>query len=242
MLQVNAPVTGVVSLRRFVTCLRDLDLFEGLDAQAFQSICATALKRLVPKGSYLFRQGDPVAELLVIKTGKVRLVQVTPVGRQIIHSVLGAGDTTGEQMLFSREEQPCDAVVVEDAYVCGYSRERLEALIRQYPSIAVEIISHLSRKLSEVTGKIEDLAGVPVRDKVLRLMHRLARKHGRPLGPDRILIELDLTQSDIASMVGASRVMVANVLRRLKTAGAIERQGRRYALVLDPYLRPGESG
>ncbi len=235
-------VTGVMSLRRFIECLRDLDLFEGLDTQAFQSVCAMALKRLVQKGNYLFRQGDPVVELLVIKTGKVRLVQVTPEGRQIIHGVLGPGDTTGEHMLFSGAEQLCDAIAVEDTWVCGYSRERLEALTRQYPSVAVEIISHLSRKLSEITGKIEDLAGVPVRDKVLRLMHRLAKKHGRPVGPDRVLIELELTQSDIASMVGASRVMVANVLRQLRTAGTVERHGRRYTIKSGACMPSGEPG
>ena len=224
---------GVVSLRPLVGCLRDLDLFEGLDSQVFESVCATALKRLVPKGRYLFRQGDPVTELLLIKTGKVKLIQVTPEGRQIIHAVLGPGDTTGEHMLFSRAQQPCDAIAVEETYVCGYSRERLEALTRQYPSVAVEIIGHLSRKIGEATSKIEDLAGIPVRDKVIRLMRRLAQKHGRPLGSDQVLIELDLTQSDIASMVGASRVMVANVLSELRSAGTIERRGRRYAVRRD---------
>ncbi|MDP2858994.1 MAG: Crp/Fnr family transcriptional regulator [Bacillota bacterium] len=218
----------------FVGCLRDLDLFEGLDSQAFESVCATALKRLVPKGSYLFRQGDTAAELLLVKSGKIKLVQVTPEGRQIIHGVLGPGDTTGEHMLFSRTEQPCDAIALEETCVCGYSRERLEVLTRQYPSVAVQIIGHLSRKLSEATNKIEDLAGIPVKEKVVRLMCRLAEKHGRPLGSELVLIELDLTQSEIASMVGASRVMVANVLGELRSAGTIERRGRRYAVKRSP--------
>jgi len=223
----------VEMLKPFVTCLRDLDLFEGLDSQAFESVCATALKRLVPKGSYLFRQGDIAAELLLIKSGKVKLLQVTREGRQIIHGVLGPGDTTGEHMLFSRTEQPCDAIALEETCVCGYSRERLEVLIRQYPSVAVQIIGHLSRKLDEATRKMEDLAGLPVRDKVVRLMYRLAQKHGRPLGPERTLIELDLTQSEIASMVGASRVMVANILGELRNTGIVERWGRRYAVKRD---------
>jgi CRP/FNR family transcriptional regulator len=219
--------------RRCLLCLRELPLFRALSGSDFAGICLSATKRRVPRGDYLFRQGERSAEIYLIKAGKLKLVQVSPSGREVILDVVGRGEVLGETALFREQEQMCSAVALEDASVCSFGRPQFEAFIRANPDLALSIISYLGAKLYESTQQAGESAGRPVREKLLQTFLRLAEEHGqaRPAGT---LIALALTQEELASMVGASRVQVANVLRELREEGVIARDGRHYLLKRQP--------
>ncbi len=105
-------------------------------------------------------------------------------------------------------------------------------MIRANPGAATAIIAHLARRLYQSMQQAGETAGAPVREKVLRMLLHLADKYGHP-AENATEIELAITQQELADMVGASRVMVANVLKGLYDEGLVQRRDGRYAVSVD---------
>lgn len=219
-------------MKRCLLCLQELPLFQGLDRPEFANICLSAAKKKLDKGNFLFHQGDQSNTVYLIKAGKLKLVQVTAEGREVILDVIGPGEVIGETALFLEQEQIFSAVALEETRLCCFNRQQFETLIQENPAFAVKIISYLGQKLYEIRREAGEATGIPVKEKLLRLLIRLAGEYGRKR-PDGTVIELEITQQELANMVGASRVMVANVLRELKELGIIGRHGKYYQLMPD---------
>jgi CRP/FNR family transcriptional regulator len=192
-------------------------------------VCLRASKLQAAKGICLFHQGELVNAVYLIKAGKVKLVQVTPEGRAAILDVLGPGEVLGETALFQDLPQPFSAIVLEEARLCSFSRQQFEDMIRANPAAATSIITHLARRLYESLQQAGETSGAPVREKVLRVLLHLADKYGQRT-EDATQIELAITQQELADMVGASRVMVANVLKNLYEEGVVHRRNGRYSV------------
>ncbi|KKM08668.1 hypothetical protein SY88_22855 [Clostridiales bacterium PH28_bin88] len=222
-------------MKRCLLCLQELPVFTGLARNEFVNVCLSAAKKQLDKGTTLFNQGDRLETVYLIKAGKIKIVRATESGRELILDVLGPGEVLGETALFQAQEQPFSAVTLETAKLCCFSRRHLEELVRQNPEFAVKIISALGRKLYNTLEQLGEAALLPVREKLLLVFSRLAAEYGRDT-PAGTLIEVQLTQQDLADMVGASRVMVAQVLQELKEASVVSREGRYYVLLKDRCL------
>lgn len=123
--------------------------------------------------------------------------------------------------------------IEEDTKLCCFNRQQFETLIQQNPGFAVKIISYLGQKLYQSFRQAGEVAGVSVKEKLMRVLIRLADEHGRKVSGGT-LIDLKITQQELAEMVGASRVMVAQILKDLKEAEIVWRNGKHYVLRIDP--------
>lgn len=222
-----------------VFCLSDLPLFKGLDADTFGQVCIQAAKLQVTKGQTVFRQGEPAETVYLVKTGAFKLVQITEDGREVIVDVIGPGEVIGETALFQEQMYSFSAIALELSRICCFNRHQFETMIRENPDIAMQVISFLAHRLYESIRQSGEISGASVREKVLQLLARLAGKYGRPTA-DVVAIELDLTQQEIADMVGASRVMVANILKQLQDEGIVCRRDRYYLLIQKAFDSPNE--
>lgn len=223
-------------MTRCLNCLKELELFRGLEKQEFVNVCLAAKKKTIEKGSYLFHQGEPADTLYLIKAGKIKLVQLTEGGREIIIDILGPGEVLGETALFLKEEYFYNAQAFETTKVCSFSLAQFEAVIKKNPDLAVKIISHLGQKLYEFVRLAGEVTGTSARERLLHILHRLADEHGRQVDSG-ILIELNLTQQELANMVGISRVKAVQIIGELKDDGIIERNGKYYLLKSDMCLK-----
>ncbi|MHB1126092.1 MAG: Crp/Fnr family transcriptional regulator [Bacillota bacterium] len=210
-------------------CLRDLPIFEGLDGEDFASVCLTASKQKLEKGKCLFHQGTPAVTLYLIKEGTIKLVQYTEEGREIILGVVGRGEVLGETALFQQQKHFASAIALEMVKVCSISLNQFEQLIMAKPALAMKIIANLGQKLYLTMQQLGDVTNNSVADKLTRLFLRLAREYGEKT-PEGHLITLNITQQDLANMVGASRVMVAQVLKQLKEKGFLIKHDKHYLI------------
>lgn len=220
-------------------CLHDLPIFEGLDSEDFASVCLTAAKQKLEKGECLFHQGDPSETLYLIKEGTVKLVQYTEEGREIILDVVGRGEVLGETALFQQQKHFASAIALEMVKVCSISLNQFEQLIMAKPAIAMKIIANLGQKLYLTMQQLGDVTNNSVAEKLTRLLLRLAREYGEET-PEGHLVALNLTQQDLANMVGASRVMVAQVLKQFKEKGFLIKKDKYYVIqdrCLDKHFR-----
>ncbi|MDJ0306420.1 Crp/Fnr family transcriptional regulator [Dehalobacter sp.] len=123
-------------------------------------------------------------------------------------------------------------IAMEEVKICSFSKEQFEKLVITNPRIAIKIINYLSDKLNDSFQQAGDSIGTSIRDKLLRLIVRLADDHGTKT-PSEKIIELNITQQDIADMIGASRVMVEQTLKELQKIGIIGKRGRYHTLRTD---------
>lgn len=216
-------------MQRHLLCLKELPLFQGLSETEFNSICPGTINKSVVKGHFLFRQGDHAHAIYLIKSGKLKLIQNAGDGRETIISIVGPGEVLGETALFQEDELHFSAVAIEDARLCGFDRRDLEMVIKQYPDFAVKIISHLASKLNTTIQQVSESSGVSVKEKLLRLLVRLANEYGK-ITSDVIIIELKITQQEMGNMIGASRVKVSQVLKELRETGIVGQYNKYYTV------------
>ncbi|MBE6035290.1 MAG: Crp/Fnr family transcriptional regulator [Clostridiales bacterium] len=215
--------------RRYL-CLMDIPIFSGMDKMAFSDICRNTKKQQVKKGEFLFRQGDPEDVIYYIKMGSFKLVRITEEGEEVIIQIVGAGETIGETALFREDTfSPISATAIEDAIVCSITRKSIEMLITDKHEIALQIIRNLSNRLYDTWERITVLNTQTIQEKVTGLFIELAQEYGEPC-PDGTIIKLRLTQQEIASIVGASRVMVSHALQKLIKNDTIYRKQKYYVL------------
>lgn len=216
--------------KRRYKCLHDLPIFSGTDNITFPMICRAANKQVIKKGDILFHQGDPADVLYYIKEGRLKLVILTEAGKEVIVQICGCGEAIGETALF-RENifSPASAIALEDSKICSLSRQSFEKVVTDDPKIAFQIIKALGERLDDTWEKITQLNTQTTQEKVISLFISLAQEHG-VLCKEGTLININLTQQDIASMVGASRVMVSLVIQELVKCGYLLKKNKFYLL------------
>jgi CRP/FNR family transcriptional regulator len=222
-------VQGGVCLSRCALCLRELPVFDGLSSDEFRNVCIQATKHTVKKGEYLFRQNELANTIYLVKDGIVKLVQYTEEGKEVILDIVGRGQVLGEEALFNKQHNIVDAIALETISVCSFSLPQLEALIRNKPNIAISIITNLGQKFYSAMEQLGATANHSIKGKLLALFFRLAKEHGSETANGH-LIEINLTQEDLANMIGASRVMVAQLIKQFKFQGFISKKGRYYVI------------
>jgi CRP/FNR family transcriptional regulator, cyclic AMP receptor protein len=207
------------------TCIADLWLFDRLSPEESKTLSGFAVMRNTPKGQALFRQGDPADELLLIKGGRVKLDKVFEDGTEIILDIRKPGDFVGENMLSEESRYPVSAHCLETTLTCGFSRSRFEQLILSNPSIGLNVIKSLSRRISCLTQQMGNHAAGNIEDRLYRVLVDIAREHGTP-NARGLLIEFPLTHEDLSFLIGAHRVSITRAMKALRHHGKILTQGK----------------
>lgn len=211
-------------------CLHDIPLFSGLSMDSFRQVCLAANKQQLTKGQFLFRQGEVSNQVYIIKEGYFKLQRMTPEGDETILQFVGPGEIIGETALFrSDKTQVATAISVEAAKVCSIDHNTFEKIVKTQPNLAWEMIRNLGDRLYGVWEQVSEANNQTTQEKVLSLMLRMAQEHGEPC-IQGIRITIPFTQQEIASLVGASRVMVAQSIKELTMRNYLCREERYYIL------------
>ena len=222
-------------MKRCIICLKELDLFQGLEREQFTNLCQCTRRKRLSKGHSLFRQGETTSTIYLIKSGKLKLVQTAEDGDEIILDVCGPGEVLGELSLYQEQNQHSSAIAMEDVCICCFSKLQFESLIKQDSSFALRIISYLGQKRYENSLRLGKEARQTVKERLLQLFYRLAEQYGQKTSTST-LIDLKITQQELADMIGSSRVMLIQALNELKVANIIDREKTYYVLKSDPCI------
>lgn len=215
--------------KRYV-CLYDIPLFSGLNQDSFKAICRAANKQEKKKGEFLFRQGDAADIIYIVKEGNFKLIRTTENGDEAILQIVNPGEVLGENALFHKgATQLVTAVAMEDAKVCSIGRRTFEGVIKHEPDLAWQMIENLSNRLYHTWEQLTESNTQNAREKVLNLLVRLAQEHGESC-PQGLYLKIRLTQQEIASLVGVSRVMVSQVINELIAAEYLSKDRKNYIL------------
>lgn len=186
-----------------------------------------------PKRTQLFDQGDPARLVYLLKRGKVRLSRITEDGKEITLAILGPGDIFGEEVAFRELTRSTVATCLEDSLLCMSRSEDLFSIMTEQPICALNIAKYLREQLDDALATVEDVAYLKVGERLMKLFERLAEEHGKPIEDGR-LIDVRLTQSELASLIGSTRETVSLEMMNLVRTGRIRMQNKYVVLPHSP--------
>jgi len=206
-------------------------LFTALDVEGATALRSSLIERQVPKGTVLFGEGEPGDQMFVIVDGKVKLGQTSADGRETLLAVLGPGEMFGELSLFDPGLRTSTATALTDAAVVALSHEQLRPWLSGRPEVAAALLQALARRLRRTNEAMADLVFSDVPGRVAKALMELSDKFGHPTA-EGVLVTHDLTQEELAQLVGASRETVNKALADFTQRGWIRIEPRQ-VLILD---------
>lgn len=204
---------------------RSFELFSGLDAAALTALAGLAQRRQWRAGEVLFQRGDPGDWMLALSEGRVKLTLLAPGGRELILRHAEAGDTLGEFALVDGEPRSADATAVVATAGWVLDRARFATLATAHPALGLSAARYFCRRLRDTTEQLEGIALYQLEARLARfLLFTLRQLNGADLPPQAVL-RLEISQGELAAVLGASRPKVNRALQSLQEAGAIHRTG-----------------
>lgn len=200
--------------------LMQAPLFSALDAEAATALRASMVESRLPRGDVIFAEGEPGDRMYVILDGKVKLGHTSVDGRESLLAVLGPGEVFGELSLFDPGPRTATATAVTDVVVIGLGHDNLRPWLAGRPEVAESLLQALAQRLRRTNETLADLVFSDVPGRVAKLLLELADKFGQP-GPEGVLVHHDLTQEELAQLVGASRETVNKALADFTQRGWI---------------------
>ncbi|MDO4913686.1 MAG: Crp/Fnr family transcriptional regulator, partial [Bifidobacteriaceae bacterium] len=185
-------------------------------------------KDVYQKGEYIFTEGDTDQRIYVIETGRVKLIHETDDQRVQLLSIHTHGELLGEIPVFDPNGGPrtASAVAMEnDTQVVWVNHDALFAWLDAYPRVAIDMLQVLANRMRANNEHLSDLVFMDVPARLSKTLMNLASRFGVPQQKG-ILVRHDLTQEEIAQLVGSSRETVNKALMDFDNRGWIERQGR----------------
>ncbi len=210
--------------------LREAPLFSGLDDEAAEALSASMVEHRLMRGEVLFREGDEGDQLYVMTDGKVKLGRTSADGRENLLAILGPGQMFGELSLFDPGPRSATATAVTDCTMQSLAHDELGRWLDGRPEVARGLLVQLAVRLRKANDVVADLVFSDVPGRVAKALLDLSSRFGR-VGDDGIHVHHDLTQEELAQLVGASRETVNKALADFASRGWLRLEARSVVLM-----------
>ncbi|MBE9513614.1 MAG: Crp/Fnr family transcriptional regulator [Chloroflexi bacterium] len=208
--------------------LRQSSIFSSLTPDELAELAGLAVERSLAPGEFVFWDGDAADRFYMVAEGRVRVLKASSLGKEFTIAFFGPGDMFGEVAVLENKPYPASAQAVGEARVLGIRREDFLAFLGSRPQVALRIISILSGRLRDAQGRLRDLAGERVEQRLASVLLMLSAK----LGPD-----LAFTRQEIADMVGTTTETAIRVISSLKARGIVSSVRGKVTIVDEKKLR-----
>lgn len=218
-----------------VEILRSTRIFADLSDDALLRLADACTRRTYRRGQYLWYQGDDDARLAVVAEGLLKVVISSEQGDEVVLRTLGPGESLGELALLDGSPRSASAVAAEPTTVLMLSRATVLDQLSRHPSVLDALLRSLGGLVRQLTEQTGDLVFLDLGGRMAKLLLRLADAHGD--GSGGVVVDLALSQSDLAAMVGATRPAVNRILQVMAARGLIALDGHTIVLCDLPGLR-----
>lgn len=205
-------------------------LFESLDEETTRALRAAMVEVRMRRGEVLFNEGEPGDRVYVIADGKIKLGHTAPDGRETLIAVLGPGEMLGELSLFDPGPRAATATAIAPSRLLELRHDDLMVFLRTRPDLSAQLLQGLARRLRKTNAALADLVFSDVPGRVAKALLDLAARFGVPTD-DGIRVVHDLTQEELAQLVGASRETVNKALAEFGNRGWIRLEGRAVLII-----------
>ena len=206
-------------------CMTTIPLLCTLPKEFHKSLTEHSLQTTKAKGTALFRVGEKVDSVFIIRKGRMKLCKYDADGNEYILDIIHDGDAIWENLFLEDAVFPYSAVCLSKVDLCEIRKSEFIQLLADRPGIAMNLISLLSHRLKDSNEKALLLS---IRDPRLRLAGFLLDRDSRCVGP-----EIKLKLEDIAASIGLRPETVSSNLSHFEKDRLIKRLGQGKIMVTD---------
>ncbi len=210
--------------------LASAPLFAALDPDSASTLEKVLTSRTVSRGHVVFKEGDPGDRLFIVLEGKVKITRASADGRENLIALLGTGEMFGELSLFDPGPRTASVSAVTDSTLASLDHDDLRPLLLERPGVGVELLRALAQRLRRTNDAMADLVFTDVPGRVAKALLDLAAKFG-VAEAEGTRVRHDLTQEELAQLVGASRETVNKALSEFAHRGWLRIEGRSVLLI-----------
>ena len=205
-------------------------LFAVLDSEGAAALKSSMDETRLVKGDILFSEGDAGDRLYVVTEGKIKLSHASGDGRETLLAVMGEGQMFGELSLFDPGPRTATASALTDVTVLGLGHQALRPWLTGRPEVAEALLQALARRLRRTNETLSDLVFSDVPGRVAKALLDLGERFGH-MEPDGLHVTHDMTQEELAQLVGASRETVNKALADFVSRGWLRLESRSVVLL-----------
>ena len=211
--------------------VRKAPLFTALDEASAATLRASMTGVKLSRGQVLFKEGDAGDQLFVVVDGKLKLGTTSNDGRENLLSILGPGDMFGELSLFDPVPRTATATAVVDSKLLALANYQVIGLVKEHPQVSLQLLGRLAQRLRKANDVLSDLVFADVPGRVAKAIIELGERFGTKKD-DGLHVNHELTQEELAQLVGASRETVNKALADFASRGWVKLEPRA-VIVLD---------
>lgn len=214
------------------TFLHNIALFANLPERTLQQLATDLTLRYFAQGDTIFHEGDPGEVLYLVKSGQVRIF-VHGNGQETSVILFGRpGDIFGELAIVDGLPRSANATAMVNTWVYTLDREQFRTHMRHTPQLALNFMKLLTVRVRNSTQQVNSLASQSVSGRLARLLLRLAQDYGEA-EHSGVRINANLNDSDLASLIGASRESTNKTLSVFRRQDLI-RKNDGHIIIIDP--------
>jgi CRP/FNR family transcriptional regulator len=191
-----------------------------LGADDFAGLLAIATVQHYGKGDFVFSSGAPGSNVYFLRSGKVKIHQLSPLGREVILWFCFAGEIFGLAEVARGGGRVVNAQACEASEVLAVAQDKFKDFLDHHPRIAMLSMQVLSSRLRVLGDMFVNLVADDVNTRIAKLILRLSARYGTRVGKE-VFLNIPLTHQEIADMVGTSRQTVTSALSALKRRGVL---------------------
>jgi CRP-like cAMP-binding protein len=200
--------------------IKSVPLFTDLNEKELGLLEVSGSLRQFPAKNVVFQEGEPGEVLLIILSGKVKVLLSGKNGQEFILAMLGPGNFFGEMAILESAPRSASVITVEPCECLLLSQKDLTVLLKKYPAIALKILKNLSQRLRKTNEHIRSLVMRDIYGRIGRCLLNLAETQGG-MGNGQFLVLNRPSFQEIAKMVGCERETLSRAIKALKNNGCL---------------------
>ena len=194
--------------------LKSILYFSDLGLAELESIRKLVFEKTADRAEMVLLEGESAANLYFVASGVVKVFKTSAEGKEQILSIVRPGESFNDVPIFDGGPNPASARAMGPVLLYGIKKNDMEAILRDHPQIALNVIKVLARRVRHLVSLVEDLSFKHVIGRVAKILfEHIGGEVGR--GPR-------LTQQEMAAMAGTAREIVGRSLKTLEEEGAIK--------------------
>ncbi len=195
-------------------------LFAEFTEKDQRALLDIAIKRIFPKNCSLFGEGDEAHGFYLVISGKVKILKISPDGKEHILHIFGPGEPIGEVAVFSGKDFPASADTLQESLLLYFPRAAFLNLAGRQPQILLNMLATLSIRLRRFAQKIERLSLKEVASRLAEVILEMAPEPD-PAKAGSTIVELKITKGQLASQIGTSPETLSRTFKKLTRLGLI---------------------
>ena len=201
--------------------IESTNLFKGLPQEQIDIILGMTIEKNFARGETIFFEGDEAKGFYIVSGGQVKVFKMNPLGKEHILHIFGAGEPIGEVPVFHSQPFPASAEALVKSSLLYFQRNDFVNLIKEHPSVSLNMLALLSMRLRQFASQIENLSLKEVPARLANYLIYISEEQDRT-----DTVQLSVSKGQLASLLGTIPETLSRIFAKMSDEGLIRVEGR----------------